>query len=463
MLKKERLVFFHVEKCGGTTIYSTLSPLFDRSITSHDGSDANVDGAAASFVSTHTAYYRVRHNPERDFLIASFRDPSTRLRSLYRYWAAMKSGALMTRFADPAALARVQLARNLSVREFASSEDPLLLPHVDNAMVRHFCHVEDRVTEDHFQEACKNIEMIDELLFVETLNRDLLRVFERLGRAPIFDVAVRNVTDKLHLNDPNAWAAPPSDEAAEVSDAEFEYIRPAIIFDARLYAFAANLNRQRAKVSTTAESRYVQIRGMNVAEIVADICYVFAENKRNRIFLWGEWSSKSDTQAWTLGGLSFLRFKILRSDLAKISTPVVLLNLVAFLPDARRWNMVDIGLGDKPAQFRLVFLNPGHVLDVRDISADGAAPERTILVTRGRCRVSLQLLSDGELAEDHECDAFDRDIFAYFRIRFANLPCKPASLFGVADSRTLGMALGQLELKSQESLLVDADPRGDAG
>jgi Sulfotransferase family len=449
---RRRLVFLHIPKCGGTTIYSSLSPLFNKAIDSHDHSDANVDGSQMPFVSTHTRFVEINCDPEKDWLVTSLRNPVARLRSLHSFWASMKLGPLAT-YKDNHALAK--MARELPFHEFVNSDHPLLSPHTDNVMVRHFSRVDGLVTESHLEEACKNIASVHEIMFVEDLGSDLMRVAAGLGRRADFQIVDRNITKQLHIDNPDAFdeIKPDSGDGVAGDQDHDEALIAATNYDSKLFNFAKDITLMRSRCPDV--SRYVHIPGLKIADVTPNVRYNFRGIRNSRAFCWGEWSYRDDPTTWVLGGDSWLRFKVARSALGALPSPSITLELEAFLPSTRRTNSVDISLAGDPSRSRVVFLNEGRSLELREEeTARDAHLVRTMVIASAKCRVRLPLVRDGVLIEDPGADEADKAEFASFRIDFTNLPCLPGTIFGHEDARSLGFALNMLELT--DSGMLDA-------
>jgi len=183
---RRRLVFFHIPKCGGTTIYASLCRIFDPSeVFLHHG-EVNVEGLEKSLVVTHAPFNNVVFDADRDWLITNLRNPVVRLRSLYQYWSSVKLGPLERRSADDedskAVNRAIRLTHELSFEEYLRSDDPGVLVHTDNALVRHFTKVSGKVTEKDFKQARSNIEQIDQFIFAEDMIPSLNRLFNTLGK-----------------------------------------------------------------------------------------------------------------------------------------------------------------------------------------------------------------------------------------------------------------------------------------
>lgn len=443
---KRRMVFVHVPKCGGTTVYSSLAPLFEKAMTSHDHSDANAEGDQTPFVSTHIPYSELRTNPEEDWILTCVRDPIRRIRSQHRFWAAMKPETLRVT-ADRETEALVRLARSMTLAEFGSSEEPLLKPHVDNAMVRHFARVEGDVTEAHLAEAKAALEKMDGIIFSEKLDDGLQKVADIIGCEARFSVVRQNVTNELYLHNPELFDVVASGDEelpnGELMDALFQHIR----FDIDLYAFALELTGGGARVSR--DSSRVEVLGLDTFEVSTDVAYRMWSNSRSHGLLWGDWSQRDDSLAWALGGQSWIRFKVSRAALARLKSPGVAISLDAFLPSGRPSNSVDVALG--AGSSRILFLNLGSAVELPPSRA-GDGVERVLVVAGSQSRVVMPLADGERLLEDQRAGGQRNEDFAYFRIDLNNLPGIEASVFAGGDNRRLGVALTELKVTDMAAL-----------
>ena len=306
-IKKERLILFHVPKCGGVTVYRTLGRYFDQYITSHDHQDELTASRRAPFIATHTTFTLFRYNPQDDWTVTLLREPQQRLRSLYRFWAGIKPSALHSSATDSETRYVMKLAGELSFVEFLEVREGPLVVHLDNVMVRHFAdftHEGEKVGEMHLKMACVNLEKIDDVLITETLAQDLADLAARLGRAPAYQMQKGNVTDELYVHHPDQHIHVTADITAD--SAYRNAVEPLIAYDLRLYKFAKALKEQRAANRSRTYHRFLDIRGMRVFEISPDISYVLANSPASRAVLWGDWSSEDDTRGWTVGELCWI-------------------------------------------------------------------------------------------------------------------------------------------------------------
>jgi hypothetical protein len=443
--KKQRLIFFHVPKCGGVTVYQSVGPLFDRRITSHEPQDQSTAASRTPFIATHTPYTQFRCDPKVDWTATILREPQQRLRSLYRFWAGMKPTSLQDSVKDPETYLVMKMAGERNYVQFLGVREAPLFVHLDNAMVRHFTDVGEKVEERHFEEACRIVEKIDEILFTETLEGDLCRMSDRLGRRSVHQMLKGNVTDELHLHNPDLHALPVGAEI-ESAEAYWEAIAPLIAYDLRLYAFAKELMSLRSVDRQNGDSYFIEIPGLAVPEMAPDGIYGLTGSAESRSLLWGEWSSGDDRLAWTVGGTCWIRFKVRRSDLVRMESPRLQLDIEASLPEARAMNRVDLEVAGSNARQRLIFLNKGRTLDLQAFARDPHA-ERTYVVAGDRSKVSAPLAREGgALLEDGCAGGLDAGEFAYFRVDLKNLPNVPAARFGVDDDRRLGVAINELRL-----------------
>jgi hypothetical protein len=192
---------------------------------------------------------------------------------------------------------------------------------------------------------------------------------------------------------------------------------------------------------------------MTVFEVAPDVTCTVADSPACRALLWGDWSSQEDAHGWTIGQFCWIRFKVRRSELARLESPILSLTIEAFLPKARTTNRVDLNVTGSDASHRILFVNTGQPQDLPEFGRD--RPARTTVVAGASavvagalCAIDLPLTLRGSLLEDHPgaTAAADAATFAYFRVDLSNLPNLPAAQFGVRDDRNLGVAINELLL-----------------
>jgi hypothetical protein len=451
-INKERLILFHVPKCGGVTVYRTLSRYFDRYITSHDVQDESTASVRAPFIATHTTFTLFKYIPREDWTVTLLREPQRRLRSQYRFWAGINPSAPENAIAASETKYLMKLARELSFVEFLGVKEGPLVVHLDNVMVRHFAdfaYEGEKVREKHLKMACENLEKIDDIMTTETLEQDLSDLAARLGRAPAYQMQKGNVTDELYIHHPDQHTYVSADITAD--NAYRNAVEPLIAYDRRLYAYAKALKERRASDRNRTYHRFLDIPGVTVFEITPNVTYTLANSPASRAMLWGEWSSQDDTRGWTIGQFCWIQFKVRRSELARLEKPTLGLKIEAFLPPARTTNRVDLKVAGSDARRRILFLNTGQAQDPQVIGPPVAGA--SIVVAGARCAIDLPLSAQGSLLEDDRWPMASADAatFAYFRIDLSNLPNLPATQFGVGDSRNLGVAINELLLRSPRS------------
>jgi hypothetical protein len=446
---KNRLVFTHIPKCAGTTVYKSIEPLFETVITSHDESNANSDGRDKAFVSSHLPFYLLDVDSDQDWVITSFRDPVARLHSLYRFWASMKLDVAVKKAGIDDTYELVQLAHALTFSEFLQCNNPKLEPHIDNAMIRHFLRVEGAVQEDHLDAAKDIISRIDDFVFVETIEADLKYIFSRCGRAPIFIMEKANITKDLHLNNPTAYHPASELDSNSVHGDISARLTQLTHFDFALYEYAMKLNAAIRRDRRLKETQgTLRVARMRVSDVSTGIVYAFRRGI-SRGMLWGEWSGLADPCAWTLDTSASVRFRVSMENLAIIARPVVALNLIAFMPAGRRSNWVDLSVSGFSA-VRVVFLNDGCSVDLHELSK-GLYIDRTFVVSGNTCRLVLPLTENEIIFDDvtsnENCNENRSDRqFAYFEIRLTNMPKVRGDIYVEGDGRPLGVQIDKLEI-----------------
>jgi hypothetical protein len=442
--KRRRLVFFHLPKCGGTTVHASLSDIFDPSeIFLHHG-EVNDEGLQRSFVVTHAPFTDVVVDLERDWLITTLRDPIRRLRSLYQYWSSVRLGPFELGRPPNDNRRAVRMAHELSFEDYLRSQEPAVASYTDNGLVRHFTQVDGPVTEAHFQRACRNLEKINQFVFAENLETGLSAVFDALGKLTAFEMRTENVTATLAELKPDVHHEPREVGEVEALFESDEAIASRVKWDNRLYTYGLSLANERNKEALT--PGIFPATGMAILEIVPDVVYEFDHNPRLRKLLWGAWSDKSDTSAWTLGNDASIRFKVKRSAIDALTSPGVTIEVHASLPATRRTNQVDFSVAGEAATSRVVFLNQGFAVELPGIAHYPPA-DRTLVIANWIGRLNFALSRSGILLEDPNTIKGNKDAFATFRIDLKNIPALRGSLFGMQDHRTLGISLKKLEVR----------------
>jgi hypothetical protein len=126
-LDRSRLVFLHIEKCGGTTLHDMLSTQFAPELICperHDGlGDWTVNELAVfDLFSGHFDLACCRSIPGTVRFMTMLREPKARLLSLYRFWRAHRPDPHRDRYN------LLRMARSMSPEAFFA--DPLVSGHV---------------------------------------------------------------------------------------------------------------------------------------------------------------------------------------------------------------------------------------------------------------------------------------------------------------------------------------------
>ena len=132
-LHRQRLVFLHIEKCGGTTLHTMLAAHFDPDRICperHDGlGDWTVNELAAyDFFSGHFDLVCCRSIPGNLRFVTMLRRPKDRLLSLYRFWKSHRPHPTRDQYN------LMMLARTCSVEAFFAHPTVTAHTAIRNAM-----------------------------------------------------------------------------------------------------------------------------------------------------------------------------------------------------------------------------------------------------------------------------------------------------------------------------------------
>lgn len=132
------IFFLHNPKAGGSAVRALLerafpaaqrAPVFNNSPTSQLGPDENFLALKGfRYYASHSGYHAYQRLAPDHAVITNFRDPSSRIRSLYRYWRYSVDLAVLM----PGDRALVATAQRMSFSEFIRQENPLLRLYIDN-------------------------------------------------------------------------------------------------------------------------------------------------------------------------------------------------------------------------------------------------------------------------------------------------------------------------------------------
>lgn len=169
-----RVVFLHIPKCGGTSVarffYHRLGhPKYGGSVVlgANPSEAALRQARRAKFVTGHFGWDVLEAVRGDAFAFTVLRDPFARIWSEYRFARFLKPGK------KHHALGERRIG-NMSFEEFCTSSDPDILSCTDNVMTRML----------GASQAARNLERLDVVLFVDSLDEGMRSIAKRLGLPP---------------------------------------------------------------------------------------------------------------------------------------------------------------------------------------------------------------------------------------------------------------------------------------
>ncbi len=247
------LAFLHIEKCGGSAAMRWLGRHFHpEQINPDDHRDLpphlchrtpvllGLNPARFPLVWGHYDLATLRRFAPGHLVFTLLRDPRARLLSLYQFWRSVDPARI-----DPDLSFSVALAHKLTMEEFFSSDDPMLLDLIDNIYTRRLTGLyatgaaTDPLLTAPDQALAQAIHALDTLGFVGITERldDSMAAFARqLGIAPPAASVRANVTAE-NAADPSGWfrSIPPAERTPAVEAA----INRRTALDRALYARAS--------------------------------------------------------------------------------------------------------------------------------------------------------------------------------------------------------------------------------
>jgi hypothetical protein len=246
---RDRVVFLHIPKCGGTTLHHMLGQWFkpeNMHPERHNGLYGYTAANLASSVvfSGHYDYYATTLIPGPKKLISFLRDPSDRLVSLYNFHRAHTSEIIER--------------NNLTLPRWANEHDidayfahPQIRKHpgVDNAIVRYFSNMpqiapsmkgpdlRNAPLDELFEQALANLEKFAFVGFMDQYDADVDRLADTLGCARPAELRKHQVLDDLMQSDPNMRKIKKQRPTDETREGMEELIR----YDRKFYARAREL------------------------------------------------------------------------------------------------------------------------------------------------------------------------------------------------------------------------------
>jgi hypothetical protein len=238
---KRRAIFMHIPKCAGTTINLFFKSYYG---SARSGRVVIVDDRRgklelreqilraqdAPFVGGHFGFETLEKIRGDALVFTVLREPHERLRSVYGHLRTQTKG-------NPVG----GRARDMSLRDFLSSDDEAILQWSDNAMARALALSADRaavagmagarLAADAIDHLCK----FDHVAFVGSLDQDFDRIAAAVGFSSAGPLTHENAT-RAKL------AAPPLRETVDPFDVEARRLAaPLVRFDLGVYAAARAL------------------------------------------------------------------------------------------------------------------------------------------------------------------------------------------------------------------------------
>lgn len=237
-------IFIHLEKTGGTSLTHILSEHFGplRSSSSHlnwlpSCSIAELNGY--DLVTGHISFQQAMAIPRHPkCIITMFREPTSRLVSLYRFYRSHPEWAEINPL--------VHLAKYLSAVEFFKHAAVLQSPHVDNAYLRTFCDpppVSGSLSSNYdlLQVALQRLRTLDCVGILEHLPETVRQIAANLGVPSLPPMPHLNDSKELHFQNRGFTAA----ESICVSDELRDALTPITEFDAIIYEEANRILESR--------------------------------------------------------------------------------------------------------------------------------------------------------------------------------------------------------------------------
>ena len=266
---RQALFFIHLEKCGGTTLYSALASNFDPAQVSPPHysflQDYVMSETTYEFISGHFDYAAVLNTPRRaKRVISIFRDPVDRLKSQYRFWRSHPVPD------DAEEVSGWVLAKKLSPEAFFSHPDVRASALIDNYYFRTFgvsppgpisASLTGKEARDALDVAKSRIRSLDGIGLTHRMDESLALICAALGLRTPEQVQSLQVTDKL----PDEDARFARVERVEVTPALRRMLadlvrHDTILFDLALAEFVQRLERSNAARGMRASNGFRESR-----------------------------------------------------------------------------------------------------------------------------------------------------------------------------------------------------------
>ena len=226
---KNNIIFFHIPKCGGTSIEKSLSDQFGRDHIKFPATVLDyLDTPPQYLINYKVLAGHITHDlalpyiNDESVLITMFRSPLKRIRSLYNYFLNLNDGSIY-----------YDLANSLTFSEWLYSNHPSVLVNIQNAMIRQF-------TPESYWDVNRSAN--PQLIFSYAIK--FLKKFHIIGFLDEYDNFIFNLNKSLYLNLPSNVILNKSleDMTSAVSDFELcQWMSANSSLDLEFYDYAKSL------------------------------------------------------------------------------------------------------------------------------------------------------------------------------------------------------------------------------
>lgn len=234
----------HIPKTAGSSLNAMLSEVFGDEFQNHQKIE---NKANARIGSGHRTFRQVRSAfPDRK-LFAILRDPVNRLRSEVQHHYSRRKRPRYHKLGNLFS----SMIRDQFEPDWYILNHPDILIHCDNLMVRYLCSspIEGRVSDKHLDEAYRNLEELEIVIFNESLGDGCQRLFDLMG-APC--PVIRN-DNRARIKKPIFEDLP-------------ELLNPFVRFDRELHSLAREKSRS-TQLRQALRSRSIEPRLSNPDKI----------------------------------------------------------------------------------------------------------------------------------------------------------------------------------------------------
>lgn len=206
-MNPERIVFFHIPKCAGTSVEDAFAELYgennifkEKTIIDYlmcNPADVEKNKVLAGHITHDTAQCYINNNT---LLITLLRNPISRIRSVYNYHYNLNDESLL-----------YHLARENKFGDWLECNIPEILIHIENAVVRQFC---PESFWNPILAACPDLIIQTAINFL-----DKFHVIGIVEEMELFQLSLMNYNINLKLNTLNKSH---SDETKNISNSELK-------------------------------------------------------------------------------------------------------------------------------------------------------------------------------------------------------------------------------------------------